>query len=423
MEETEQNRSKEAREKVDWWPRADIIAKILSSIVLATIGLALTWSIQNAQRATTQAIAEAQLEAARVKAQDDKKLEQIKFARESLQYFTSKDPQQRKIALMLLEESVPSEVYVKVVQALADGDPSEDVRKAAIARLDQSDDHNVARFLGNISQDTKRSNTERQQALASAQHIVLRSALADNTFIFGPARKYARDDSQLQRGLYTYFLVSGLSGQADKNQDGIITALEIDGYLTKELIAYNDAKEAKEILDELNSRGLSVDLTTEEFRNPTVFVFDGEENTAIWGAKSNYNKIYTLIIGISNYSDPSIPKLAFPANDANSFYALAQKETRAENQILVNATKAEILSAINNLKDKVKPTDLLILYFSGHGVLGKDGYGKWLVTDSKRDDESTWLELADVNSSLTKIKAKTKTIFADSCYTITQYTR
>jgi hypothetical protein len=60
----------------DFWDKADVIAKFLSSVVIAVIGIAITWSIQQTQIRTNEAIARAQIEAGRAKAADDRRLQE-----------------------------------------------------------------------------------------------------------------------------------------------------------------------------------------------------------------------------------------------------------------------------------------------------------------------------------------------------------
>ena len=60
----------------DAWEKLDIVAKLLSSVVIAVIGLAITWSIQRTQIETNEAIAKAQLFAAKLKAEDERRLQQ-----------------------------------------------------------------------------------------------------------------------------------------------------------------------------------------------------------------------------------------------------------------------------------------------------------------------------------------------------------
>ena len=49
------------------------------------------------------------------------------------------------------------------------------------------------------------------------------------------ANEVSKEDDQLKHGIFTYYLISGLKGKADSDQEGIITIDEIFGYIAKEV--------------------------------------------------------------------------------------------------------------------------------------------------------------------------------------------
>src|SRR5437660_5222865 len=104
-------KGKDSRDQSEWWSRADIISKFLSSVVIAVVGLTITWSIQETQISSTQSIAQAQLEAQRIQADNDKRLEEGRLTAELLEHLTSKDAAQREIAIIALHQSVPGTIY------------------------------------------------------------------------------------------------------------------------------------------------------------------------------------------------------------------------------------------------------------------------------------------------------------------------
>jgi uncharacterized protein (UPF0147 family) len=171
----------EPGKSVDWWSRADIISKFLSSVVIAVVGLMITWTIQKSQQSSAEAIAKSQIELAKVKAQDDKKIEQGKLTVELLQYLTSKNAAQRKIAIIALQQSLPSDVYENIVQVLASTDPDESVRKAAIKQLRKLDSGNSTKVLDAISQDKNLPADERALASPSTQQAIMGASPASNT--------------------------------------------------------------------------------------------------------------------------------------------------------------------------------------------------------------------------------------------------
>jgi hypothetical protein len=81
----------------DWWQRAGTIASIVSSIVIAGVGLLLTSTFQKAQLGFT----DAQLTAAQAKDEYDRKDHEVQRASELFPHLFSKSPDERKLAIKL----------------------------------------------------------------------------------------------------------------------------------------------------------------------------------------------------------------------------------------------------------------------------------------------------------------------------------
>lgn len=85
---------------------------------------------------------------------------------------------------------------------------------------------------------------------------------------------------------------------------------------------------------------------------------------------------YALIIGNTEYNDPKLGKLTTPGKDAEDFAnVLRDKNIGAfdDVKVLVNKTESIVREAIDEFFDQKKPDDLLLLYFSGHGI--RDEFG------------------------------------------------
>ncbi len=80
---------------------------------------------------------------------------------------------------------------------------------------------------------------------------------------------------------------------------------------------------------------------------------------------------YALIIGNTEYVDPGLAQLTAPGKDAEDFArVLKDQEICAfdEVNILLNQPEYIVRRTIDEFFDQKKPDDLLVLYFSGHGV-------------------------------------------------------
>ncbi|MBK8956564.1 MAG: caspase family protein [Saprospiraceae bacterium] len=86
------------------------------------------------------------------------------------------------------------------------------------------------------------------------------------------------------------------------------------------------------------------------------------------------NKTYAIVVGISDYQDPSIPDLKYADKDANAFAAYLKTpagggldEDHLKILLNSNATLGQFASALDWLLEVCKEGDRAIIYFSGHG--------------------------------------------------------
>ncbi|MGZ9166361.1 MAG: caspase family protein, partial [Anaerolineales bacterium] len=80
---------------------------------------------------------------------------------------------------------------------------------------------------------------------------------------------------------------------------------------------------------------------------------------------------FALIIANTEYTDPGLAQLTAPGKDAKDFgRVLDSPEIGAFDDVitLVNENASKVNEAIDYFFSLKKPDDLLVLYFSGHGV-------------------------------------------------------
>jgi len=97
---------------------------------------------------------------------------------------------------------------------------------------------------------------------------------------------------------------------------------------------------------------------------------------------------YALIIGNSQYQDPVLRQLVTPGKDAEGFSrVLEDLEIGAFDEVkpLVNQPEAALRRVIERFFKGKKKDDLLVLYFSGHGLLDDQGQLYFAVQYTERD--------------------------------------
>ena len=132
----------------------------------------------------------------------------------------------------------------------------------------------------------------------------------------------------------------------------------------------------------------------------------------------NFGNYYALIIGNQNYDN--MTDLNTAIIDAESIASLLKNKYKFEIlEIIIDGERSEILSKLNEIKNKLQPYDNLLVYYAGHGHLDTAGRGYWLPKDSntiESDDNTNWISNDDITNLLSKIKAKHILVIADSCF-------
>lgn len=85
---------------------------------------------------------------------------------------------------------------------------------------------------------------------------------------------------------------------------------------------------------------------------------------------------FALVIGNTEYNDPGLAQLTAPSKDAEDFARVLKDPNICafdKVDVLLNQPTSSVIEAIDEFFDQKKSSDLLILYFSGHGV--KDEIG------------------------------------------------
>jgi len=128
-------------------------------------------------------------------------------------------------------------------------------------------------------------------------------------------------------------------------------------------------------------------------------------------------RYFALVVGNNNYRNPGFEQLRSAANDATAVAQLLRSRYRYETTLLLNATRMEMLSALNSLRESLGENDNLLVYYAGHGELDAGGdQGYWIPTDAVAGQSSTWISNAAISDILNAIKAKHVLVVADSCY-------
>jgi uncharacterized caspase-like protein len=126
-------------------------------------------------------------------------------------------------------------------------------------------------------------------------------------------------------------------------------------------------------------------------------------------------RYHALVIGNNNYA--KLPKLQTAVSDAEAVAEVLTRRYGFSVELLRNATREDILRALNKYRAELTENDNLLIYYAGHGSLDRQtNTGFWQPVDAEPDDDLNWIANTDLTRRLNAMTANHVMVVADSCY-------
>jgi len=128
---------------------------------------------------------------------------------------------------------------------------------------------------------------------------------------------------------------------------------------------------------------------------------------------------FALIIANTEYTDPKLAELSAPVKDAEDFALILKDKAICafdDVKVLLNQQYHIIRETIDEFFDQKKPDDLLVLYFSGHGV--RDEFGTLYLTAENTNRarlRSTAIKSDFVHDAMDQSRSKRQVLILDCC--------
>lgn len=130
-------------------------------------------------------------------------------------------------------------------------------------------------------------------------------------------------------------------------------------------------------------------------------------------------KRFALIIATHQYDDTDLCQLISPAHDAEALAQVLKDPVIGgfDVRTLLNKPSHEVRVEINTFFTDRDRDDLLLLYFSCHGIKDEDGMLYFSTTDTKRKFlPSTAIESNFVNKVMQRSRSRKQVLLLDCCY-------
>ena len=135
--------------------------------------------------------------------------------------------------------------------------------------------------------------------------------------------------------------------------------------------------------------------------------------------KGNYRAV---IVGNNQYRDADgvWQSLKTAKQDAIAVADVLQKDYGFEDvTLLTDASRRDILLALQDLSKRVEPNDSVLVFYAGHGTIDEDSNrGYWVPVDARGKDTTTYIRNSTIRDEINIIAEKTKhtLLLSDSCF-------
>ena len=132
-------------------------------------------------------------------------------------------------------------------------------------------------------------------------------------------------------------------------------------------------------------------------------------------AEIEFGRYHALVIGNNAYRE--LPRLESAVGDAEAVARLLETRYGFDVRLLRDATKRDILRAVNGYRAELTERDNLLIYYAGHGWLDRQtGTGYWQPVDAEAEDDLNWIANGELTRRLNAMSARHVMVIADSCY-------
>ena len=155
-------------------------------------------------------------------------------------------------------------------------------------------------------------------------------------------------------------------------------------------------------------------------RTTVSLTFQPEKKAHQQGQRWSYGDIAfgrykALLIGNETYQ--YIPQLRTAINDVDALATVLRDQYGFDVTVLHNATRYQMLSALNQYRTQLNKQDNFLLYYAGHGTIDRvNARGHWLPVDAEGDNSANWISNVTLTDTLNSMNAKHIMVVADSCY-------
>ena len=120
----------------------------------------------------------------------------------------------------------------------------------------------------------------------------------------------------------------------------------------------------------------------------------------------DFGRYRALVIGNNAYRH--LPRLNTAVTDAKAVALVLERQYGFTVELLIDATRHQLVVALNRLRAELVENDSLLIYYAGHGVLDTaTDTGFWLPVDADADNEANWVSIATLTRNMGRCRPST----------------
>jgi len=156
-------------------------------------------------------------------------------------------------------------------------------------------------------------------------------------------------------------------------------------------------------------------LTRVQQRAATPATGPGQIGLPRSGVATSFGNYHALVIGNNAYT--LLRPLKTAVADAREVARVLEQDYGFRVRLLVNATRYDMLAALNEMRERLTEKDNLLIYYAGHGELDeRNQRGHWLPIDAEPNSTANWISNVAVTDVLNSMTVQQLLVVADSCY-------
>lgn len=133
------------------------------------------------------------------------------------------------------------------------------------------------------------------------------------------------------------------------------------------------------------------------------------------GVSTSFGTYHALVIGNNDYK--LLRPLKTAVADAREVARVLEQDYGFRVRLLLNASRYDMLAALNELRERLTEKDNLLIYYAGHGELDdRNQRGHWLPIDAEPNSTANWISNVAITDVLNSMTVQQLLVVADSCY-------